>query len=64
MPSDFDQSAWMMSHTALLNEQRQNWEQRGYSILAEEQNSFNLQGSSAVLAGKPDLIASAGTKSL
>ena len=57
MPSDFDQSAWMVGHTALLNEQRQNWEQRGYSILTEGQNSFNLRGSSAGLAGKPDLVA-------
>ena len=57
MPSDFDQSTCMMGHTTLLNEQRQNWEQRGYSILTEGQNSFHLRGSSAVLAGKPDLVA-------
>ena len=57
MPSDFDQTGWMMNHTALLNEQRQKWEQQGYSVLTEGQNGFNLRGSSAVLAGKPDLVA-------
>ena len=57
MPSDFDQPAWLMNHTALLNEQRQRWETQGYTVHTEGQNSFNLRGSSAVLAGKPDLIA-------
>ena len=57
MLSDFDQTGWMMNHTALLNEHRQKWEQQGYSVLTEGQNSFNLRGSSAVLAGKPDLVA-------
>ena len=57
MPSGFDQTDWMMNHTALLNEQRHKWEQQGYSVLTEGQNSFNLRGSSAVLAGKPDVVA-------
>ena len=56
MRSDFDQASWMMNHTSLLNQQRQKWEQQGYSVLTEGQNSFNLRGSSAVLAGKPDLV--------
>ena len=57
MPSDFDQAGWLLNHTALLNQQRQRWEQQGYSVLTEGQNSFNLRGSRAVLAGKPDLVA-------
>ena len=57
MPSDFDQASWMMNHTSLLNQQRQHWEALGYTVLTEGQNSFNLRGSSAVLAGKPDLVA-------
>ena len=56
MPSDFDQTGWPLSQTALLNEQRQRWEQQGYTIMPKGQNSFNLRGSSAVLAGKPDLV--------
>ena len=55
-PSGFDQAGWLMDHTALLNQQRQKWEQQGYTVLTEGQNSFNLRGSSAVLAGKPDLV--------
>ena len=57
MPSDFDQTDWLLNHTALLNQLRENWELQGYSVLTEGQNSFNLRGSSAVLAGKPDLVA-------
>ena len=57
MPSDFDQAGWLMNPTALLNQQRQTWEQQGYTVLTEGQNSFNLRGSSAVLAGKRDLVA-------
>ncbi len=57
MPSDFDQTGWLLNHTTLLNEQRERWELQGYSVLTEGQNSFNLRGSSAVLAGKPDLVA-------
>ena len=59
MPSDFDQAGWLMNHTSLLNQQRQRWEAQGYTVLTEGQNSFNLRGSSAVLAGKPDLVARA-----
>ncbi len=57
MPSDFGQAAWLMNHTGLLNEQRQRLETQGYTVLTEGQNSFTLRGSSAVLAGKPDLVA-------
>ena len=52
MPSDFDLSKWLTSHTALLNELRGSWERQGYSVLTEDQNRFSLRGSSAVLAGK------------
>ena len=56
-PADFDQAGWLMDHTALLNEQREVWEKQGCSVLTEAQNSFTLRGSSASLAGKPDLVA-------
>ena len=56
-PSNFDQAGWLMDHTALLNEQREVWEKQGCSVLTEAQNSFTLRGSSASLAGKPDLVA-------
>ena len=57
MPSDFDQTGWLLNHTALLNKHRQKWEQQGHSVLTEGQNFFNLRGSNAVLAGKTDLVA-------
>ena len=60
MPSDFDLSKWLTAHTALLNESRVTWERKGYSALTEGQNHFNLRGNSAVLAGKPDLVARKG----
>ncbi|MYC38261.1 MAG: PD-(D/E)XK nuclease family protein [Chloroflexi bacterium] len=59
-PSDFDQTQWLLNHTALLNEQRREWEGRGYEVFTEGQNSFNLRGKTAVLAGKPDLVARRG----
>ena len=57
MPSDFDQTGWLLSQTALLNEQCQRWEQQRYTTMPKRQNSFNPRGSSVVLAGKPDLVA-------
>ena len=56
-PSDFDSSAWMLRHTALVNEERESTEQLGYTVSTENQNLFRLRGSSATIAGKPDLIA-------
>ena len=57
MPSDFDLTKWLTNHTALLNESWGTWEMKGYSVLTEGQNHFNLRGNSAVLTGKPDLVA-------
>ena len=57
MPSDFDQTQWLMNHTAQLNQRRGEWERQGYTVFTEGQNGFNLRGSTATLAGKPDLIA-------
>ncbi len=56
-PSEFNQAEWMLNHTALLNKRRANWEVGGYNVDIEGQNSFQLRGRSATLAGKPDLIA-------
>ena len=55
-PSDFDQAKWLMRHTALLNQQRQGWEDDGCRIFVEAQNAFRLRGKSATLAGRPDLV--------
>ena len=58
--SDFDQARWMLDHTTLLNRERERREELGYTVTAENQNSFRLRGSSATLAGKPDLIVVKG----
>ncbi len=60
-PSDFDQARWMMDHTALVNEARKSREQLGYEVFTEGQNFFTLRGTTATLAGKPDLIAVKGS---
>ena len=54
--SDFNQAEWLANHTALLNEQRDLWTQRGYQVRVEDQNAFRLRGHVAILAGKPDLL--------
>ena len=59
-PSDFDSARWMMDHTALVNEARASRETLGYEVFTEDQNFFRLQGATATLAGKPDLIAVKG----
>ncbi|MYC38445.1 MAG: Dna2/Cas4 domain-containing protein [Chloroflexi bacterium] len=59
-PSDFDSARWMMEHTALVNEARTSREKLGYEVFTEDQNFFRLQGATATLAGKPDLIAVKG----
>ena len=56
-PSDFDATDWQIRHTALLNEQRELWLQRGCELSVEQQNAFRLRGETAVLAGRPDLVA-------
>ena len=55
-PSDFDQAQWLMGHTALLNQQRQEWEDDGHRVFVEAQNAFRLRGKTATLAGRPDLV--------
>ena len=56
VPSDFNQARWLLDHTALLNEQKVQWETSGYNVYVEKQNSFRLRGQSATLVGRPDLI--------
>ena len=59
-PSAFDQSEWMLHHTALLNEPKEQWQKSGYTVSVENQNIFRLRGRTAVLVGKPDLIIERG----
>ena len=55
-PSDFDSTTWMLEHTAMVNKERDSLERIGYEVTTENQNLFRLRGSTATIAGKPDLI--------
>ena len=55
-PSDFNQADWLLNQTSLLNEQRDLWVKSGYDLRVEAQNSFQIRGQSATLAGKPNLL--------
>ena len=55
-PSDFDSTGWMLQHTSLINRERDSLEVVGYEVHTENQNLFRLRGSTATIAGKPDLI--------
>ena len=63
-PSDFDQAQWLLSHTALVNERIGNWTVGGYNVDVERQNAVALQGRTATLAGRPDLIAWGGDEAV
>ena len=55
-PSDFDTTTWTLKHTALVNKERDSLEKIGYEVTTENQNLFRLHGTTATIAGKPDLI--------
>jgi hypothetical protein len=47
-----------MEHTALLREVRRDLEEKGDTVLVENQNHFTLRSASGVaLGGKPDLVS-------
>lgn len=48
---------WNRDHTALMARRRRALEQEGWTVFAEDQNAFKLEGQVAVVAGKPDLVA-------
>ncbi len=57
VPSDFDQVQWLLKHVELVEQTRRYYERQGYLVTLDSQNSFVLRGHSAVLAGRPDLVA-------
>ena len=60
VPGDFDRAGWQMAHTAMVNEVRERWEELGYQVFTERQNSLSLKGEAGTLGGRPDLIARRG----
>lgn len=60
VPSAFDFTKWRISHTALLNKVREEYERKGYTVTTERQNNFFVRGKTATLSGTPDLVAVKG----
>jgi hypothetical protein len=48
---------WNREHSELMAARQRELEAQGWTVTTEEQNSFKLEGAAAVVAGKPDIIA-------
>ncbi|WP_018291645.1 PD-(D/E)XK nuclease family protein [Verrucomicrobium sp. 3C] len=57
LPSSFDLARWTADHTALVQKQAQSLRDQGWEVKLESENSFNLQGRSGTIGGKPDIVA-------
>ena len=64
VPSTFDFEAWRKEHDRNLLHARDYWEGHGYETTIEDQNDFRIVGESAILVGKPDLIARKGDEGI
>lgn len=53
----FDSAAWSATHNAMVQQRKTQLEAEGWSVTLENQNAFKLQGRTALLSGKQDLIA-------
>lgn len=60
----FDLAKWNRDHDRLMAKRRRALELDGWTVTVEEANAFKLEGASAVVAGKPDLIAVKGDRVL
>lgn len=52
-----DLAKWAVEHDALMKIRRTQLEKQGYKTTVEGDNDFKLEGNTADVAGKPDLIA-------
>lgn len=48
---------WNRDHNRLMARRQKELEKGGWTVLTEAQNAFKLEGASAIVAGKPDLVA-------
>lgn len=55
---------WNRDHIKLMQARQQQLEADGWTCFVEDDNSFKLEGATAVLAGKPDLVAVKGDQVL
>lgn len=56
LPRDFDAAQWNEEHTAYLNVLRKEYGEKAAGVLAEGQTAWKIEGKSAIVAGKMDLI--------
>jgi hypothetical protein len=61
LPSGLDLAKWTADHAELLRARKANLEAQGFTVYAEDQNSFTLVGKTGIeVSGKPDLVAIRG----
>ncbi len=61
LPSGLDLAKWTADHTQLLRARKAELEAEGFTVYAEDQNSFTLKGTDGIeVSGKPDLVAIRG----
>lgn len=54
---EFDLAAWKATHGERVRVRAERLRADGYEVFVEEQNWFKLPGKSAILGGKPDIVA-------
>jgi len=61
VPSGCDLARWTADHAELLRSRRAALEAQGFTVYAEDQNSFTLTGKTGIeVSGKPDIVAIRG----
>lgn len=55
--TSFNLAAWTADHSTLVASRAKALEQDGWTVTLEDANSFQLLGKTALLAGKPDILA-------
>ena len=61
VPSGCDLARWTADHAELLRTRRAILEAEGFTVYAEDQNSFTLTGKTGIeVSGKPDIVAIKG----
>ena len=48
---------WNREHNALMAARKKELEADGWKVMVEEENAFKLEGEVAIVAGKPDIVA-------
>jgi hypothetical protein len=63
VPSGLDVAKWTADHAQLLRTRKAALEGEGFTVYAEDQNSFTLVGETGIeVSGKPDIVAIRGSE--